>query len=61
MVTINYRLGVFGFLSMGDDELPGNLGLWDQQMALRWIQDNIKDFGGDPNKVRCYFKLPPSG
>ena len=54
MVTINYRLGPLGFLSMGDDEMPANLGMWDQHMALKWVQDNIKDFGGDPNKVSFY-------
>lgn len=50
VVTIAYRLGVFGFFSHPD--LPNaNFALLDQVAALRWIQENIADFGGDPNKV----------
>ena len=36
---------------MGDDVLPGNLGLWDQKMALEWVNENIKAFGEDPDRV----------
>ena len=50
-MSINYRLGPLGFLSSGDDVIPGNLGLWDQVMALQWVQENIAHFGGDRNKV----------
>ncbi|CAG7725377.1 unnamed protein product, partial [Allacma fusca] len=51
VVTINYRLGALGFLNTGDGSARGNMGLKDQQLALRWVQQNIKQFGGDPNKV----------
>ncbi|KRY18851.1 Pyrethroid hydrolase Ces2e [Trichinella patagoniensis] len=50
-VSISYRLGPIGFVSSGDDILPGNNGLWDQIEALRWIQRNIAFFGGDPSRV----------
>lgn len=52
VVTINYRLGPFGFLASTDGtDAPGNAGLWDQVMALEWIQDHIRYFGGDPGQV----------
>ena len=50
-ITINYRVAALGFLSTGDDELPGNLGLWDQHMGIQWVHDNIGKFGGDPTRV----------
>ncbi|KAK7575720.1 hypothetical protein V9T40_012006 [Parthenolecanium corni] len=51
LVFINYRLGPFGFLSTGDNLVPGNNGLKDQVAALQWIQRNIINFGGNPNSV----------
>lgn len=54
MVTINYRLGVLGFLSLGTKEAPGNMGLRDQVLALQWVQNNISVFGGDQNNVTIY-------
>lgn len=54
VVTVNYRLGATGFLAhpaLGPAGDVGNYGLADQQAALRWVRDNIADFGGDPAKV----------
>jgi para-nitrobenzyl esterase len=55
VVTINYRVGVLGFVNFGEalglPQIPGNLGLRDQIAALEWVRDNIAGFGGDPAKV----------
>ncbi|XP_057652547.1 juvenile hormone esterase-like [Diorhabda carinulata] len=54
VVTTNYRVGPFGFLSTGDETITGNFGLKDQKLALEWVRDNIKYFGGDPEKVTIF-------
>ncbi|XP_027766306.1 fatty acyl-CoA hydrolase precursor, medium chain-like isoform X2 [Empidonax traillii] len=51
VVTIQYRLGVLGYLSTGDKHARGNWGYLDQVAALQWIQENIRHFGGDPGSV----------
>ncbi|XP_055700011.1 juvenile hormone esterase-like [Phlebotomus papatasi] len=51
LVTLNYRLGILGFLCSGDDAVKGNFGLKDQQMALQWVATNIEYFGGDSSSV----------
>ena len=57
VVTVNYRLGVFGFLAHplltreSPHKASGNYGLLDQNAALRWVQQNISNFGGDPRRV----------
>lgn len=53
-VNINYRLGPFGFLSLNTPEYAGNNGLKDQNLGLRWVQENIAAFGGDPNNVTIF-------
>ncbi|KAI8782044.1 cholinesterase, partial [Biomphalaria glabrata] len=51
VVSINYRLGVLGFLSTEDISGPGNYGLWDQISAITWVKNNIEAFGGDANDI----------
>ncbi|KAL3881728.1 hypothetical protein ACJMK2_028124 [Sinanodonta woodiana] len=51
IVTFNYRLSLFGFLSTDDEISPGNYGLWDQQMAIMWVHENIAEFGGNPDAI----------
>ena len=51
VVTLNYRLGFFGFMSTGDAHAPGNMGLWDQKLAIQWIHDHVENFGGDKSHV----------
>lgn len=55
-VSINYRLSLWGFTSSNElaDEGLLNIGLKDQRLALRWVQENIKAFGGDPKKVTIF-------
>ena len=59
LVTINYRLGVFGFLATADlakeaNGSAGNYGLMDMVAALQWVKANITDFGGDPGNVTIF-------
>uniref|UniRef100_A0AAV2J389 Carboxylic ester hydrolase n=1 Tax=Knipowitschia caucasica TaxID=637954 RepID=A0AAV2J389_KNICA len=55
VVSMNYRLGAFGFLSLPNHPtIKGNAGLMDQQLALRWVSQNIAAFGGDPAKVTIF-------
>jgi len=60
LVTMQYRLGVFGFISLPEltaeapEHASGNYGLLDQIAALKWVQANIASFGGDPNNVTFF-------
>uniref|UniRef100_A0A1A9ZUL9 carboxylesterase n=1 Tax=Glossina pallidipes TaxID=7398 RepID=A0A1A9ZUL9_GLOPL len=56
LVTFNYRLSMFGFLSLSDPcvQVPGNAGLKDQMLAIRWVKDNICYFGGDSENITLF-------
>ena len=54
LVTVNYRLGPLGFFTLGNEEVPGNQGMWDQYEGLQWVQNNIQAFGGNPNRVTIF-------
>ncbi|KAI5643915.1 carboxylesterase family domain-containing protein [Phthorimaea operculella] len=54
LVTINYRLEVLGFLSLENEDVPGNAGLKDQNAALKWVKKNIAKFGGDPDNITVF-------
>lgn len=61
LVTFNYRLGAFGFLSTNDDASPGNWGLKDQVAALQWVHENILFFGGNNQKVTIFGQSAGAG
>lgn len=54
LITLQYRLGVFGFLSTGDEVVPGNMGLKDQVRALEWVKENVAFFFGDSEKITIF-------
>lgn len=60
VITINYRLGAFGFLCHpllgveGENEAGGNYGLWDQLEAISWVKENIEGFGGDKHNMTVF-------
>jgi len=54
LVTINYRLGPLGFMTIKSEGITGNQGLKDQTLALKWIKENINSFGGDPDTVTIF-------
>jgi len=54
VVTFNFRLGALGFLTTKDGAATGNQGLKDQIMVLKWVKENIRQFGGNPDKVTLF-------
>ena len=54
VVTFEYRLGIFGFLNLGFGEYTGNMGLKDQQLAIKWIYENIEEFSGKKSEILIF-------
>lgn len=54
LVAMQYRLSIFGFLFLDHENAPGNQGLIDQQLALKWIHNNIQYFGGDNKRITIF-------
>ena len=54
VVSFNYRVGALGFLVSTGDGLFGNYGLFDQRLAVQWVADHIRAFGGDPNQITLF-------
>lgn len=54
VVTMNYRLGILGFLTLPEAGIYGNAGLKDQLLALKWVQQNINHFGGNADNVTLF-------
>ena len=54
VVTVNYRLGLLGYLNIPGSEIKGNYGMLDQVAALKWVQENIASFGGIPSMVTIF-------
>ena len=67
LVTINYRLGIFGFLAHpllsqeSPNKVSGNYGIFDQLYALKWIKNNISQFGGDPDNITVFGQSAGAG
>ena len=54
VVTVHYRIGIFGFLNLASGEYTGNMGLKDQQLAVKWVYENIEAFSGNRNEILLF-------
>nr|CDJ97604.1 Carboxylesterase domain containing protein [Haemonchus contortus] len=54
VVTLQYRLGVYGFFSSGDSRMPGNLGLFDMAEAVKFVYENAENMGADPSRITAW-------
>jgi carboxylesterase type B len=61
LVTINYRLSTLGFLALNDGVTKGNFGFADQIVALDWVREHIRSFGGDPDRITIFGQSAGAG
>lgn len=61
MVTVNYRLGILGFLNIPGTKTDGNYGIRDQILGLKWVKQHIEDFGGDAQQVTIFGESAGAG
>ncbi|KAK6047958.1 Carboxylesterase [Cooperia oncophora] len=54
VITIQYRLGIYGFFSSGDSRIPGNLGLFDMAAAVKFVHENAENIGGDASRITAW-------
>lgn len=54
VVTLQYRLGMFGFMDLGFGEFTGNMGLKDQRLAMKWVYENIENFSGNKDQILIF-------
>ena len=60
VVSIQYRVGSLGFLYLGTEDAPGNQGLYDQRLAIKWVKENIQYFGGNSDNITLWSGTYPN-
>ncbi|KAG7165572.1 Acetylcholinesterase-like 5 [Homarus americanus] len=61
VASMQYRCGAFGYLYLDIEDAPGNVGMYDQALAMKWIRDNIEFFGGNPDRITLFGESAGAG
>ncbi|KAK8750435.1 hypothetical protein OTU49_014826 [Cherax quadricarinatus] len=61
VTSMQYRCGAFGYLYLDMEDAPGNVGMYDQALAMKWIRDNIAFFGGNPDRITLFGESAGAG